>query len=788
MIEAREQLQAIMSNVISLEGNHEEASKLSMAENILHQLHSMKGNSRAAGVITAESLCQLLESAILSLKRKKELLSPAAADAFHNAIDILYVIINKVESGDLDYNPPSLPYLLSKLKALDERQRLQGSSESMTAVPDRQSEKTAKELTGTSKRLPEEIKATQSQSEPATELGIEAVNLDIGRLDGSAADSGRSSKTAIQDKSASTRIALWKLDKILRESEEMLILKQISDQHLNDLKELKYISKRLYQVSQQITRCLKEEPESIGSESELHEISMKLNSAAQDLRQAIRIKTRRQQTEQRLCSNMVDGFIDSVKSLLMQDFSSLLLLVPKIVRDLSRELKKEINLEVFGSEIEIDRRILEEIKDPLIHLIRNSIDHGIEPHEMRLKAGKAAKASLKIGARHDESGGVQLIVSDDGNGIKIEKLKEAAVKEGEISTAEAAAMSDSDAIELMYRSSVSTSDALTEISGRGLGMAIVRNRIHDLGGRIIVETEQGKGTSFVLQLPTKLSTFRGIQVSAGNQSFIIPTLNVHYAGRILRSEIKQKGNRNVAMVNSQLLSVQELSRVLQIDCAYNFKSRAAQDYKQILVLESSERKAGFLVDEILQEQEVLVRGLSYPLLRVPNISGATILGSGQVVPVLNISDLLESSTKAQAADRQLTEELRREQERRQRLSKIPIFLIDHHFTSQVMLKALLETEGYLVQTFENNEAALEELGHVHPLLLLKCSELHDGSLSGLTHQIRQAEGLQDLPIVFFGRQPMPEGNDLSLKQGGNAYFNKSDFDRNQILEIIEKLT
>lgn len=762
VIEAREQLQTIMNNVINLESSTDDASKSTMSEAILHELHSLKGNSRAAGILTAETICQSFESAILSLRRKKQLLHAEAADVFHLAIDLLDQLINRVEAGEADYDPgETLVALLQKLKILDERQK----------APE------ATTIEATDNNVSIETSAPSMQN-----LKPEQSSEKL---------SQGSSGAPAGDKSASTRIALWKLDKLLRESEEMLILKQISEQHLDDIRDLKAYSKILSSESRRLTQFFKGSPNdyiSSSAERELLAFSDSLSKFSSELEQTITAKLRRQQTEQRLCFNMVDGFVDSVKSLLMQDFSSLLSMVPKLTRDLSRELKKEVDLEIFGTEIEIDRRILEEIKDPVIHLVRNSLDHGIESAEERLAQGKPAKASLKIGARQDESGHVELIISDDGKGINADKLKAAALKEGAITADEASRMSAQDAIELMYRSCVSTSDTVNEISGRGLGMPIVRERIHDLGGRVLVDTSVGKGTTFTLKLPTKLSTFRGIQVISGKLSFIIPTLHVHYAGRVLRSDIKQSGGKNVVTINGQLTSVQTLSDVLNIDANQTRKYNPLHQYQQILVLESGEKRAGFLVDEILHEHEVLVRGLSYPLVRVANIAGATILGSGQVVPVLNIADLLESSIKASWADEELGRQLEHDLVRSQKMSEMPIFLVDQHKTSLVMLKGFLESEGYIVQTFDSNESALEGLDFDVPLILLKNSELPETQESGLAYWIRKDLRLRDLPILFFGSHSEEEGKEFSSQAGGNGYFSRVDIDRRQVLDLIERLT
>lgn len=824
VIEAREQLQSIMQKLIAQEKESDEAASANLSEEILHELHSMKGNSRAAGVVSAESICQLFESAILSLRRRKELLSAASADVFHAAVDLLDETINQVENGNSDFVSEKQNTVLQRLRSLDERrpediqipgaemQASPGGASSLHNLPNPFSDslkgpspdpsggqatqrqaQTHQTKTGTGPAAePNPLSQSPAQSIEANFQSPAPASTQTSGPAPVAAESGAKSaaaKSQQTDKSASTRIALWKLDKLLRESEEMLILKQMSEQHLVDMRDLTASSKSLKSTCQQLKQLtLKGKGREILKDKDLMQIFETLYHVNESLEQEIASRMRRQQSEQRLCFNMVDGFIDSVKSLLMQDFSSLLSVVPKLVRDLARELGKEVDLEVFGTEIEIDRRILEEIKDPLIHLIRNSLDHGIETSAERAQKGKPAKASLKVGAKHDESGNVQVIISDDGKGIDAEKLKLAAIKAGHISEHEASTLSKQEAIELMYHSSVSTSQQVTNISGRGIGMAIVRDRIHELGGRVIVETEINKGTSFILLLPTKLSTFRGIQILASGQSFIIPTLSVYYAGRVLRSEIKANGRKNIVTINGQLTSVQSLSDVLSLSSDQEFKTRSARNYQQLLVLEHGNRRAGFLVDEILQEHEVLVRGLSYPLVRVNNIAGATILGNGQVLPVLNVADLMETSLRAAEADAKLAERLARETRRVESQAELPVFVVDDHANSRIMLKTLLESEGYMVRTFESNESALDSLGLEEPLILIKNSNLPEGEDGGLAYLIRRDLRLKNLPIVFFGSQSVEEGSLLASEKGGNAYFNNLEFDRKKILALIERLT
>lgn len=235
--------------------------------------------------------------------------------------------------------------------------------------------------------------------------------------------------------------------------------------------------------------------------------------------------------DQRSFSVMVDTLLADMKKTLMLPFLSLLEVFPGLVRNLSREAGKETELIIHGEQIEIDRRILEEIKDPLIHLVRNCIDHGIEMPEERLKRKKAPRGEIRI-IVSSRDGMIEIAVSDDGAGIDTSKVKTVAEKSGFLSQEEAGRLSDSESLLLAFRSGVTTSPIVTDLSGRGLGLAIVKEKVEKLNGRIEIESQPGAGTTLRMTLPLTLATFRGVVVKVNEHPFVLPSANIRRVARV----------------------------------------------------------------------------------------------------------------------------------------------------------------------------------------------------------------------------------------------------------------
>ena len=452
------------------------------------------------------------------------------------------------------------------------------------------------------------------------------------------------------------RISTAKLDSLLLQAEEMLTAKitlsQRSEDFWNVLSMLDQWKKewaKIYPEILIIRHSLEKEqkgkrqiPANLSFAKLMEFLDWNL-SYIKSLEDKLTTLDKLSEQDRRSLGSMVDNLLEDMKKVLMLPFSMLLEIFPKLVRDLCREQSKEAELVLKGSEIEIDRRIMEEIKDPLIHLVRNCIDHGIEKPEIRDSNKKPTQGTITISISRANSNKIEILVSDDGSGVDLEKVKKAAVKRGIISEKEINNLTKQEILPFIFESGISTSSIITDISGRGLGLAIVKEKVEKLGGTISLETKPGIGTSIKMLLPVTLATFRGVLVQAADQIFITPSSNVEQVLKIKREDIKTVENKATIPLNGHTIPLVRLDDVLELTRKQNADKDSG--FIPILILGTAEKRIAFSVDEILNEQELLVKGFGRQLSRVRNIASATVLGTGKVVPILNVSDLMKSAVK-----------------------------------------------------------------------------------------------------------------------------------------------
>ncbi|MCW4035311.1 MAG: chemotaxis protein CheA [Candidatus Bathyarchaeota archaeon] len=318
---------------------------------------------------------------------------------------------------------------------------------------------------------------------------------------------------------------------------------------------------------------------------------------------------------------------------------------PRLVRDLSRKKGKKINMIVEGRDIEVDRTVLDEIGQPLIHIIRNSVDHGIEQPEERKTAGKNPTGTLKLVAKRK---GEQVIieVEDDGAGINPEKVKNSAIKKGFISEAEAAAMSNEQLTNLIFLPGMSTSKTITETSGRGVGMDVVKTKTVALGGSVNMETRVGMGTKLSLRLPPTLAIVTSLLVKDSNQTFAIPTSIVSEIVRVDCEQVKSLGSFRAIVVRGRVLPLLHLHSLLGLE------DSGESEYLEVLVTHGSNEneKVGLVVDFVIGQQEIMIKPLAETMVNTKGYSGFTILGNGRVIPVLDLANYIsrENQGKNQA--------------------------------------------------------------------------------------------------------------------------------------------
>ena len=331
---------------------------------------------------------------------------------------------------------------------------------------------------------------------------------------------------------------------------------------------------------------------------------------------------------------------EGVMAIRMQPVKSVFSRMPRIVRDLAAKLGKKIELVTAGETTEVDKTVIEELGDPLTHMIRNSLDHGIETPEERLAAGKPETGTIRLSAEH-RSGRIMIHITDDGRGIDKEKVLNKAIKSGLVTEDEN--LTDEEIYALLFHAGLSTADQVSEVSGRGVGMDVVRKNIQGLGGRISVESEVGKGTTFTLSLPLTLAVLDGMMVKVGGQKYIVPLTSIIETIRPKRKELRSMAD------GAELLSVRgEIIRLCYLSELFGIADAIQEPTEALVILVEtvSGRKIGIVVDELLGQQQVVIKSLEDNFRSISGVSGATILGDGMVALIVDVDEMEGVSDRA----------------------------------------------------------------------------------------------------------------------------------------------
>lgn len=738
-IEAEEHINSISANLIKLEKEATIERQQQIIEIILREAHSLKGAARSVNNSEIEAICQSLESVFAALQQHKLKLSAGLYDLSHQAVEMLNQLLLPQEAEQTPIEKSRITSLTRRLEGALKSPILPvlaGQLEKIT-IPPPQSETTF----NIDKNLPTET----------------------------------------------VRISTLKLDSLLLQAEEMLAVKLTSDRQVMELLEAKELFSLWRQawgkVEPEIQRIARfkgekdlqneSKPSSLLEFLDWHSAYIKL------IEHKLATLVKSAQSDHRYLGSMVDNLLKDMKNTVMLPASSLLEIFPKLVRELGRDREKEVTLVLQGGEIEADRRILEEMKIPLIHLVRNSIDHGLETSVERERKKKAACGTITISLTQKDSSKIEILVSDDGQGIDLDKVKQLALKLNLLSAEESSRYRESELLEFIFYSGFSTSPIITSISGRGLGLAIVKEKIEKLGGTISVVTQPTGGSTFRILLPVTLATFRGTIIRINEYPYVIPSMNVVKVVRINKTDIKTVENRETIQLNGRIISFVRLSDLLELPLKQQPTSEASLIV--VLVLGLAEKFIACSVDEVLNEQEVLVKGLGKQLVRVRNIAGATILGTGKVVPILNVADLIRSAVKLAATPIKLERSGTLEA-----LKKRSILVAEDSITARTLVKNILESAGYQVQTAVDGVDALTALKTASFDLVVSDVDMPRMNGFDLITRIRADARLTNIPVILVTALEKREDRERGIEVGANAYIVKNSFDQNNLLEVIQR--
>ncbi len=708
--EAEEYLNRLESGFLRLDAGDRDPN---LIEEVFRQAHSLKGAARMLGVRPVEALTHLLEDRLVPIRRGRRDLSRGEVTLMLGCLDALRRLVAEAVTGE-----PA---------GVDE----DALAKALTASRD-EPEPRAQEY---------EDPPSIRQPDPAEAAGQEP--LDGGTMLARPAEQpGGALKTSQPPNRGSLRLDPHFLDSLMEEAGELVLLRA-------------RLARRL-----QATQAVLDEWEA--DEAAGPRARPCLSSIVSGLRQDL---------------SQLDRTVDALEQNLRQarliPADTLFRLFPRMLRDLALESGQDVELRMEGGEILADRKILADLKDALIHLVRNAVDHGLEDGAARRAAGKPERGLLVLAA--SRSGGEFVLeVRDDGRGLDHERLKAAAARLGLHDRDELERMGEAQLRLLAFRAGLSTRERVTEVSGRGIGLSAVRERVVRMGGRVEVETVPSKGTTFRLAVPVSLTSMRVLLVRVGEGSYALP-LDAVLATRLLaRQEIGSLGGVPAINHRGESIPVVGLASLLGLPAPLLPED---QSWPAVLLM-APHGGLAVLVDEVIEDQEVVVRSLGPLLEEVPHLIGASPLSDGGVALVLDASSLLEAASNPTAPPPPAPG-LRSTRQR--------ILLAEDSLATRVQLQRVLEGAGFEVLVAVDGQAAWEHLQHQAVDGIL--SDINMPRLDGLelTRRIRAHPRFRELPVVLLTSLASEEDRRRGLELGADAYLTKQAFQHDLLLATLRRL-
>lgn len=457
----------------------------------------------------------------------------------------------------------------------------------------------------------------------------------------------------------------------------------------------------------------------------------------------------------------------------------------RVVRDLAHSVGKQVECVVSGAEIELDRQMIDKLSDPIVHLLRNAVDHGLETPAARLAAGKQAQGRVTLSARQD-GGWVVIEVADDGSGVPLDSVREKAVRKGFVSAEQAAGLSDQKVVDLIFLPGFSTSAIITEISGRGVGMDVVKQSIvDDLQGEVTVETRPGAGTTFALRLPLSLAVMRVLLVEVRGLPFGFTAQYVSELIRVPLEEMLTVVERNAVIIRNEFVPVVALADLLHVPDRLA-KTAASRSEKfthgmLLVVVRVRNEKLALAVDELLDERDMVIKPLPEHMRRLNMVSGMVITGRNELVNVLHAPALLELARKARG------QAVRSEAASHAQESAYNILVVDDSLNTREIEKDVLEAWGYHVTLAEDGLDGLQKARAGDFDAILTDVEMPNMDGFTLTSLLRQEEKYRDTPIVIITSREKEEDKRRGIQVGADAYIVKGDFDQSSLVDTLRSL-
>ncbi len=698
--------------------------------------HSMKGAAHAVGIGLIETVAHYMEEIFEAAYKGGLELTPDRCDLLYDGLDLIQNVVDGVENST-----EALATTLARME------------QSVASLPDSHTPRSP--LAAQPQPAASQSPPLHHQDEGKKEEGIRRAKTTTGthpavRLTTETHEAGGTLQ--LRPAEENIRVPVSKLDRLMGEVSELLIARMHGEERARELGTLGKTHHRWRRDWRRVRTAYIRLTRRLQSQGAVDDELAAL-LAFLDINQRYLTEANRQiaaLTNGLMQHNSQIGMLaeqlqDDIGGMRLMPFETILGGFQRMARDMARDTGKSIHLDVNGAAVEIDKTALDTLKDPIMHLLRNAVDHGIElPHE-RERLGKAATGRIELAV---EQRGKEIVirVADDGRGLDAGRISQAAVEAGILTQAEALNLTEEDAYSLIFQPGLTTSEQVTALSGRGLGMDIVRTRVESLRGRVNVRSTPGLGTTFTLRFPVSLSRMSCILLRLGEQDFAVPSIAVGRMLSLPRAAMFTAEGREMVMIDEQPMPLLPLSSLLNVPA-----DRHEDDDYTLMVLSIGERSVAFEVDELYSEQELVLKPLGPEIAEAPFVSGAALLGTGEILIVLDANDLLRGGSGLARTLRPARRTLEM-QAVEATPRKVRVLIADDSITTRTLEKHILETAGFEVHVAIDGAEAWDKIGEIKFDVLIADVEMPNMDGLELTRRVKTTESTKNVSVILLTSQ------------------------------------
>ncbi len=753
-VEAAEHLQTLNMALLGLEVRPEDSRRQELVQEAFRAAHSLKGAARAVGLEDIERLSHSMESALQAARGSQKNLEASTFDVLYDVLDSIGQLLEG-EAVPVD----------SLLRRLSQN----GTSPAPHAPASFAEEASMTGDAALAVTTMVEVPAVIVEETPPPASPIATITPPATLPSGPASvDENHAKPRAATSNEETIRVAIAKLDNLMAQVGELLVSRMNAEQRATEMQTIRYQFDGWSKVWREINMLLPQIDGDAGKR--LSDVLMRYQEQFQATTEGVGLFDQRLRQDTLRLGVIASQLQDNVRRVRMVPFETLVPSLQRAVRDAAHTEGKQASFQVIGGEVELDKKVLEMLKDPLLHLLRNAVSHGIEHPEVRCGRGKPEEGQVTLSLQQ-RGAEVRISVQDDGVGFDLGALRQAGRTQGDALDDRA---SQEEIIGLAFLSGVTTTPEVTVISGRGIGLDVVRQRLEALQGRIEVESVPGQGATIHMLLPVTLAISRGLLVRVGEERYVLPLLSV--VKIVKPQQIFTVEGRTMLTVDGATLPLVALSRLLSRPNA------EIDDLNGLAVIVAvAEQRFALLVDDVLSEQELAVKPLGRPLHQVRNVAGAALLGDGKPVVVLNTADLIRSARGVRQPTTVRRSEVLQEK------ARTHILVVDDSITTRTLEKNILETAGFDVTTATDGLEALRCLKEQPVDLVVSDVEMPNMDGIGLTERLRDATEYKDLPIILVTSLESGEDRERGMMAGANAYIVKRGFDQAELLKTVQQL-